>query len=157
MSKPEKAHLQHPNKYATSVIKRFVSPDRRHGKFFIEQVVPKKWRPKLLNAEPIWSVTAHKFFSAFIVVELQNFNEFDRLDGLSVAEMSAVGRPLAEWIKKTCGANTWDQAGGFMVESGHWQFRYRENKSEGTLNVWIIHKEGRTATLLASMSEYRIA
>lgn len=154
MSKPQHMRVPHPHKYATSVIKRFISPDGAHGTFFIKNIVPHKWRPKLLSAEPIWSVTYHKHFSAFVIAELRNFREFDRLDDLSVAEMCAVGRPLAEWIKQSRHTKTWDQSGGFLNQSGHWQFRYREKKSEGTLNIWIFRKKGHSATLLATMNEH---
>ena len=155
MSKSGNMIMPHPHKYATSVIKRFVSSDSAHGRFFIENVVPRKWRPKLLSAEPIWSINAHKHFSAFIIAELRNFPEFDKLSNLSVSEMCTTGRPLADWIKSLRNVKTWDQAGGFMIESGHWQFRYREKKSEGTLNIWIVRKKGLTATLLASIVEQR--
>lgn len=155
MSKNKNMTLRHPHKFATSVIKRFISPDRSHGTFFVDNAIPKKWHPILLSADPILAAIPNRTFSAWIAVELRNFGAFDNLDDLSVAEMYGMGRPMTEWMRKLRRVETWDQAGGFMGETGHWQFRYREIKSEGTLDIWIFRKNGRIATLLASINEHR--
>lgn len=157
MSRTKKTKSRHPHECATSVIKRFISPDRSQGAFFVDNAIPKQWEPILLSADPIWAAIPGRTFSAWIAVELRNFDAFDSLDDLSVSDMSGMGRPMAEWMRKLRRVETWDQAGGFLGETGHWQFRYREARSDGALDIWIFRKKGRIATLLASISERRIS
>lgn len=136
----------------SSVLQKFVPPEAYPGTFFVNKL-PKEWRPKLMPRE-LWSIEDRIHSTAFISVELDNFDVFGRLDRLSIDGARALARPMGAWIGELPNVQLWDQIGEFDRNLGHWHFLYRDQKITGSLDIFIIPKTRRTSILVASITEH---
>jgi len=133
------------------VLRRFISPDKSRGRFYIGRI-PKAWRPKCLSV-PTWAIESRSYSSAFIAVELRAAPKFSRLIDLEYSELRLLFRPLAAWIESVAGAKIWDQIGDCHRDYAHWQFPYRIGRTVGHFDVWIFRGDGKSAKLVATINE----
>lgn len=135
--------------------------DRQCAKAFIENCLPKSWRPRVILPD-IWEwFPGSKIGTIQYGFQLENFVYKREKQGDWKAIRNrwfSLGKSLCGGLRAIKGVRVIEEGSGTMTHcQPHlwtWRFRIENGRFEGVYSIWITPRGGKKALLIASFMEF---